>query len=101
MDPEGSRELWIHLKTTKGKNLVQNFIQPDYRKLFGHVLHAALDGKETANFEVSEAKHGETFTVLLNADTRRDAEAALTGAMGGGQDIAELTRYLLSPRELW
>ena len=100
MDPEGSRELWIHLKTTKGKNLVQNFIQPDYRKLFGHVLHAALDGKETANFEVSEAKHGETFTVLLNADTRRDAEAALTGAMGGGQDIAELNQVLAESKRV-
>ena len=86
--------------TWKRRGVGQNFIQPDYRKLFGHVLHAALDGKETANCEFSEAKHGETFTVLLNADTRRDAEAALTGAMGGGQDIAELNQVLAESKRV-
>ena len=63
------------------------------------MLHLMARRQLTLRF--LKQKHGETFTVLLNADTRRDAEAALTGAMGGGQDIAELTRCLLSPRELW
>ena len=50
-----------------GKNLVQNFIEPDYRKSVEEVLQNALAGKGTANFEfVLKSKSVRTFTVLLN-----------------------------------
>lgn len=70
-----------------GKNLVDTFIQPEDRKSVSDVLSKALVGKETANYELPLlSKHGERFTILLNATTRRDATGNITGVVGVGQD---------------
>ncbi len=80
---------------TMGKNLVQNFIQPDYRMSVSDVLQNDVAGNETANFEfVLKSKHGEAFTVLLNATTRRDGKGNVTGVVGVGQDITELNQVM-------
>eukprot|EP00931_Biecheleriopsis_adriatica_P080436 TRINITY_DN5377_c0_g1_i8.p1 TRINITY_DN5377_c0_g1~~TRINITY_DN5377_c0_g1_i8.p1 ORF type:complete len:257 (-),score=61.52 TRINITY_DN5377_c0_g1_i8:29-799(-) len=80
---------------TMGRSLVQNFIQPENRRSVSDVLNNALNGKETANFEfVLMSKHGEKFTVLLNATTRRDGKGNITGVVGVGQDITELNKVL-------
>ena len=51
-----------------GKNLVQHFIQSDYRMSVSDVLKNAIAGNETANFEIRlESRHGEALTALLNA----------------------------------
>ena len=54
------------------------------------VLHNALQGTETANFELPlYTKKGERVEVLLNAATRRNTAGAVTGVVGVGQDITE------------
>eukprot|EP00931_Biecheleriopsis_adriatica_P080427 TRINITY_DN5377_c0_g1_i13.p2 TRINITY_DN5377_c0_g1~~TRINITY_DN5377_c0_g1_i13.p2 ORF type:complete len:235 (-),score=55.15 TRINITY_DN5377_c0_g1_i13:701-1405(-) len=78
---------------TMGRSLVQNFIQPENRRSVSDVLNNAINGKETANFEfVLMSKHGQKFTVLLNATTRRDGKGNVTGVVGVGQDITELNK---------
>ena len=80
---------------TMGKNLVQNFIQPDYRMSVSDVLQNVVAGNETANVEfVLKLKHGEAFTVLLIATTRRDGKGNVTGVVGVGQDITELNQVM-------
>ena len=65
------------------------------------VLNDALVGKETANFEfVLISKHGEAFTVLLNATTRRDEKGNVTGVVGVGQDITELDQVLAESKRV-
>eukprot|EP00930_Biecheleria_cincta_P101746 TRINITY_DN933_c0_g2_i6.p1 TRINITY_DN933_c0_g2~~TRINITY_DN933_c0_g2_i6.p1 ORF type:complete len:1611 (-),score=330.60 TRINITY_DN933_c0_g2_i6:507-5339(-) len=80
---------------TIGKNLVHNFIQAENRTSVAEVLSKALGGHEVANFELLlVSKHGERYTVLLNATTRRDAKGNITGVVGVGQDITELNQVL-------
>jgi PAS domain S-box-containing protein len=55
------------------------------------VLQNALSGFDTANFELPlMSKWGKRYTVLLNATSRRDADGAVTGVVGVGQDISQL-----------
>eukprot|EP00930_Biecheleria_cincta_P053498 TRINITY_DN3901_c0_g1_i2.p1 TRINITY_DN3901_c0_g1~~TRINITY_DN3901_c0_g1_i2.p1 ORF type:complete len:3527 (-),score=831.98 TRINITY_DN3901_c0_g1_i2:238-9594(-) len=86
---------------TMGKKLVQVFIQAEHRASVAEVLQNALVGKETANFELSLlSKHGERYTVLLNATTRRDGKGAVTGVVGVGQDITELNQVLAQSKRV-
>ena len=48
----------------------------------------------------SAAKHGQIFTALLNAATRRDAEGGITSVVGGGQDITELNQVLAESKRV-
>eukprot|EP00927_Polykrikos_kofoidii_P021762 TRINITY_DN20509_c0_g1_i3.p1 TRINITY_DN20509_c0_g1~~TRINITY_DN20509_c0_g1_i3.p1 ORF type:complete len:2831 (-),score=586.96 TRINITY_DN20509_c0_g1_i3:233-7462(-) len=84
-----------------GKNLVQSFIQPDNRASVSKVLQNALLGVETANYDLSLlAKHGDRYTVLLNATTRRDSQGNITGVIGVGQDITELNQVMAESRRI-
>ena len=76
---------------TLGKRLVQEFITPAYRASVDRVLQGALEGTETANYELTlDAKGGARVMVLLNATPRRTRSGAITGVVGVGQDITEL-----------
>jgi PAS domain S-box-containing protein len=76
-----------------GRDLVQEFISPDYRTSVKEVLDRALRGEETANFEFPLfTKSQERVEVLLNATTRRDASGAIVGVVGVGQDITDRVR---------
>merc|ERR1711871_1279876 len=73
-----------------GRNLVQEFITPEYRTAVKAVLDSALFGKATANFEFPlYTKTGRRLQVLLNANPRRSAENEIVGVVGVGQDITE------------
>eukprot|EP00931_Biecheleriopsis_adriatica_P106544 TRINITY_DN8097_c0_g3_i2.p1 TRINITY_DN8097_c0_g3~~TRINITY_DN8097_c0_g3_i2.p1 ORF type:complete len:1813 (-),score=330.93 TRINITY_DN8097_c0_g3_i2:209-5092(-) len=86
---------------TMGQNLVQNFIQSENQKSVAEVLSKALQGQETANYELSlRSKNGEHYTVLLNATTRRDAEGNIKGVVGVGQDITELNMALAESKRV-
>jgi PAS domain S-box-containing protein len=75
---------------TLGRNLVREFITPEYRKAVATVLDSALAGKVTANFEFPLfTKHGRRLELLLNANPRRDASGEITGVVGVGQDITD------------
>ena len=73
-----------------GRNLVDDFITSEYKVAVKAVLDAALQGKETANFEFPLfTKNQERVEVLLNATTRRDKQGNIVGVVGVGQDITE------------
>merc|ERR1711871_1500177 len=73
-----------------GRNLVREFITPEYRQPVNAVLDAALFGKATANFEFPlYTKTGRRLQVLLNANPRRNAAGEIVGVVGVGQDITE------------
>jgi len=76
-----------------GKDLVRRFITPEYQDSVGEVLHKALQGEETANFEFPLfTKSNERVDILLNAATRRGTDEVVVGVVGVGQDITELNR---------
>ena len=73
-----------------GRDLVKDFITPEYKVAVAEVLDNALQGRETANFEFPLfTKKGGRVDVLLNATTRRDANGEITGVVGVGQDITD------------
>jgi len=73
-----------------GKNLVQDFITPDFQASVMEVLDNALQGKGTDNFEFPlYSRDGKKVEVLLNATTRVDAANTPIGVIGVGQDITE------------
>lgn len=77
-----------------GKNLVEEFITKDYKASVTEVFLKALEGKDTANFELPlYAKHGRRVMIFLNATARRNFSGDIVGVMGVGQDITELTEY--------
>ena len=91
-----------------GRNLVEDFVSPEYREAVKGVLDDALQGHDTANFEFSLfTKTGGRVDVLLNATPRRDVNGAVTGMVGVGQNITdrktaegELKRAVLDLRML-
>eukprot|EP00928_Gymnodinium_smaydae_P004211 TRINITY_DN11461_c0_g1_i3.p1 TRINITY_DN11461_c0_g1~~TRINITY_DN11461_c0_g1_i3.p1 ORF type:complete len:1936 (+),score=506.74 TRINITY_DN11461_c0_g1_i3:44-5809(+) len=86
---------------TMGVQFVQNFIQPEDRESVSQVLQRALVGQETANFELPLiSKHGDSYTVLLNATTRRDAKGHVKGVVGVGQDITGLRRLMAESKNV-
>lgn len=81
-----------HFTSISGKNLVQEFVTKEYRAAVRAVLHKALRGKETANFEFPlMTKSGFRIEVLLNATTRRGEQGNVIGVVGIGQDVSEPT----------
>jgi len=60
-----------------GRDLVHEFISPDYRVDVKEVLDNALKGQQTANFEFPlYTKNHVRVEILLNATTRRDGGAS-------------------------
>jgi len=59
-----------------GRDLVHEFICPDYRVKVKEVLDNALQGQQTADFEFPIfTKDQKLVEILLNATTRRDGGA--------------------------
>ena len=73
-----------------GRNLVQEFITPEFQHSVKVVLDNALQGTGTDNFEFPlYSATGKKVEVLLNATTRVDASNNPIGVIGVGQDITE------------
>jgi PAS domain S-box-containing protein len=74
-----------------GNNLVETYIDDEYKASVSDVLARALAGTNTANYEFPlYSRGGGRVEILLNATTRRDVEGTITGVMGVGQDITLL-----------
>ena len=70
------------------RNLVEEFVAPDYRWSVMNVLFKALQGHNTTNFEFTlTTKTGRRIVILLNANPRRDGDGEICGVIGVGQDI--------------
>jgi len=82
------------------QDLIKNFITDDYKFSVSEIMHKALKGEETANFEFPLfTKSGNRVDVLLNSTTRRGASGQIVGVIGVGQDITELNQLQVE-REL-
>jgi len=74
-----------------GRNLVEEYITDDYKQAVQKVLDSALEGEETANYELPlMTKEGKRVEILLNATSRRDEHGNVIGVVGIGQDITEI-----------
>ncbi|CAM9219308.1 unnamed protein product [Heterosigma akashiwo] len=74
-----------------GRNLVAEYITDDYKEAVQKVLDSALEGAETANYELPlMTKDGKRVEILLNATSRRDEHGNVIGVVGIGQDITEI-----------
>ncbi|MBH37837.1 hypothetical protein CL658_02270, partial [bacterium] len=73
------------------KSFVDTYITDEYKESVNDVLTRALQGEETANYEVPiYSKYGVRIVVLLNATTRRNTKGEVIGVVGVGQDITEI-----------
>jgi PAS domain S-box-containing protein len=73
-----------------GRDLVEEFITPEYKVAVSKVLSNALHGQDTSSFEFPLfTKTGGRVDVLLNATPRRDANGDIKGVVGMGQDITD------------
>jgi PAS domain S-box-containing protein len=71
-----------------GRDLVQEFIAPEYRSAVKEVLENALKGLVTSSFEFTLfSKAGVAIELLLNANPRRNATGDIVGVINFGQDI--------------
>ena len=63
-----------------GKNLVEDYITPDYQTSVNAVFKKALQDEETSNFEFPLiTKNGRRIEVLLNATPRYDYRGNVVG----------------------
>ncbi|KAL7578220.1 hypothetical protein ACA910_012643 [Epithemia clementina (nom. ined.)] len=76
-----------------GCHLVQTFIVPDMRNLVQHVIDRALQGQGSSNFEFDiQTKSHEIRHLLVNANTRRDADNIIVGVVVVAQDVTEAVK---------
>lgn len=80
-----------------GKQFLE-FIEPQFRESVGTVLHKALRGENTANYQQQLiTKDGDIRILMINATAKR-VEGNITGVVGIAQDITELVE--LQSKEL-
>ena len=97
VDVEGRVNVWnqhasavvgFSASETFSRPFVDDFITEDFRSSVQEVLDKALQGEETANFQLPlMTKGGARVEILLNATSRKDAEGRIIGVVGIGQDI--------------
>jgi PAS domain-containing protein len=77
-----------------GKTLVSTFIVKKLRCSVQRVLDNALQGIETSNYELEfRTKSNQIRYLLVNATTRRDADANIIGVVGVAQDVTEAAKH--------
>ncbi|KAE9339020.1 hypothetical protein PF008_g11766 [Phytophthora fragariae] len=73
-----------------GKKYVETFISPEHQAIVYDIMSRALEGNETASFEVPViTKTGRKVNILLNATARFDQHGQIVGVVGIGQDITD------------
>ncbi|KAL4106014.1 hypothetical protein PRIC1_004068 [Phytophthora ramorum] len=73
-----------------GKKYVETFISPEHQPIVYDIMSEALQGNETASFEVSViTKTNRKVNILLNATARFDQHGQIVGVVGIGQDITD------------
>ncbi|KAK3273789.1 hypothetical protein CYMTET_17988 [Cymbomonas tetramitiformis] len=84
------------------KHLVSSFISPEYKASVERVLHNALQGIETASFEVPffTKTSKKRVDLLLNANPRCDTYGRIVGVVGVGQDITAKRRAMEADAQL-
>jgi PAS domain S-box-containing protein len=73
-----------------GRDLVEDFITPEYKVSVKEVLDNALKGVVTSSYEFPIfSKTGLRLELLLNANPRRNATGEIVGVVGVGQDMTQ------------
>lgn len=71
-----------------GEPLVDQIVTAEYRDSLSDVLQNALNGVETANFEIPlHTRDGRRRDLLLSTTSRRGPDGEVNGVVGVGQDI--------------
>ena len=74
-----------------GRDLVAEFTPQDCQASLREMLDEALTGKQTNGYELQLlTKNATRIHIMLNSNTRRDANGNIIGVLGVGQDITEL-----------
>ncbi|KAE9055544.1 hypothetical protein PF005_g33027, partial [Phytophthora fragariae] len=72
-----------------GEN-VGTIISPEFKAMTHEIMCQALQGNETASFELAlKTKTGRKVNILLNATARFDQHGQIVGVVGIGQDITD------------
>ncbi|KAE8954647.1 hypothetical protein PF011_g32036, partial [Phytophthora fragariae] len=72
-----------------GEN-VGTIISPEFKAMTHEIMCKALQGNETASFELAlKTKTGRKVNILLNATARFDQHGQIVGVVGIGQDITD------------
>ncbi|CEG48633.1 hybrid signal transduction histidine [Plasmopara halstedii] len=78
------------LDEVQGEKYVETFIATEYQAIVYEIMSNALQGNETASFEVPViTKTGRKLNILLNATARFDQHGHIVGVVGIGQDITD------------
>ena len=73
---------------------VERFIAPHLQESVSNILQKALEGTETANYELEfRTKSNEFRYLLVNATTRLDMNNKIIGVVGVAQDVTETTQH--------
>ena len=76
------------------KPFVERFIAPHLQESVSNILQKALQGTETANYELEfRTKSNEYRYLLVNATTRLDMDNKIIGVVGVAQDVTENTQH--------
>lgn len=76
------------------KQFVDTFIAPEHQVAVHSVLNSALKGRGTTNFELEiYTRSNEVRYLLVNAETRRDAENKIVGVVAIAQDVTEASKH--------
>ncbi|KAL7686140.1 putative phytochrome, histidine kinase domain, CheY-like superfamily, PAS domain superfamily [Plasmopara halstedii] len=73
-----------------GEMYVETIISPEFKTITYEIMCQALQGNETASFELAlTTKTGRKVNILLNATARFDQHGRIVGVVGIGQDITD------------
>lgn len=76
-----------------GRDPIEVLIAPEAQKAVSDILHAALDGLDTEDYEMPVITNKlDRVILLINATARRNADGEIIGVIGVGQDITERMR---------
>ncbi|CAI5702505.1 unnamed protein product [Peronospora effusa] len=73
-----------------GEMYVDTIISPEFKSVTSNIMAKALQGNETASFELAlTTKTSRKVNILLNATARFDQHGQIVGVVGIGQDITD------------
>jgi len=73
-----------------GRDLVENFVEEEYRPNVRKSFRRAMKGKEVADLDMLlSTKNGDRIQILLNMAARRDMAGSIVGIVCVGQDVTE------------
>lgn len=94
-NPAAAKSIGWEPHETMGQHFVRTFVTESYREEFGRIIARALQGGETANYEIPFfTKYGWRRELLLNAAPLKNKDGTIKGVIFVGQNITELRKVM-------